>query len=774
MVIYFIVHCWCNDENRVCVSYTEDLQRGHQDMLETAEYNVITKTIVLNEGSADEARENIKQYFMDTFDLDTSLFNHIKSEYLWNRADPLRHPVCWYAAHTATFYINKLRVAGAIKSPHNKHFESTFAVGVDEMSWDDKLEDRDDWPNPEEIFKYRQQVRDIVINVIDTVELKLPIKWDSIFYAVLMGIEHERIHIETSSVLIRQLPVDVFYDESDISPKTPWDNICKVGEFQVGNAPKNELIPVKGKIVNYGREKNDFSQNSSLPVYGWDNEFGEMSVDVPDFKASKYLVSNEEYYEFVLDDGYKTKKYWTDEGWRWVQSTKSTKPKFWIEKNGKYYLRNMLNEIELPWNWPVITNHLEGLAFTSWKSDKLNKTIRLLTEDEWHVLRQLGEYGNIDQPNWEIAPGNINLEYYASECPIDMFQFGTTGFYDIVGNVWQHTLTPQHPFDGFEVHAIYDDFTVPCFGPHHNIIKGGSWISTGNEAIALSRYQFRRHFFQHAGIRYIESDRDLSYLSQLADRNPYDDDDMVNLFTHFAWTKDEYFNIPNYPKRIAEIALNFTKNKPNLSALDVGCATGRTAFELANKYQYVVGIDWTVRLIGVGYRMQENEFLEWTLPEQGDINAHYKVTAKELGIDKTLQRVFFLQNDAQNMDKDVTNFDLIIASNLIDRLSNPLLFLKSIHDRIKIGGIFLLCDPFTWNVQFTAKQNWIGAVVNQTDHQPIYSEDALRKLLTTKNHDNDYHINWKIIQEMDVPLVIKESERKYQHINTHCMVLERV
>ena len=158
----------------------------------------------------------------------------------------------------------------------------------------------------------------------------------------------------------------------------------------------------------------------------------------------------------------------------------------------------MLNEIELPWNWPVIANHLEGLAFTKWKLVKEGRNIRLLTEDEWHVLRQLGEYGDIDQPHWKMAPGNINLEYYASECPVDMFEFGQTGFYDVIGNVWQHTLTPQHPFDGFEVHAIYDDFTVPCFGPHHNIIKGGSWISTGNEAIALSRYQFRRHFFQHA------------------------------------------------------------------------------------------------------------------------------------------------------------------------------------------------------------------------------------------------------------------------------------
>ena len=303
-----------------------------------------------------------------------------------------------------------------------------FAVGVDEMSWDDKLEDRLDWPHPSEIFAYRQQVRESVLAIIDSQPLSLPIEWNSVFWAILMGIEHERIHIETSSVLIRQLPINVFFNQTEKELNTPWDNTCKVGVFShttddvlsfvpnlgaIGHSAQNELIHVSGKYVTYGRKIDDFSHN--LAVYGWDNEYGEMAMSVPDFNASKYLVSNEEYYEFVVDDGYTTQSYWTDEGWRWVQSTASRMPKFWIQKNDKYYLRNMLNEIELPWNWPVIANHLEGLAFTKWKSQRDNKNIRLLTEDEWHVLRQLGEYGDIDQPHWKMAPGNINLEYYASK-----------------------------------------------------------------------------------------------------------------------------------------------------------------------------------------------------------------------------------------------------------------------------------------------------------------------------------------------------------------------
>ena len=67
--------------------------------------------------------------------------------------------------------------------------------------------------------------------------------------------------------------------------------------------------------------------------------------------------------------------------------------------------------------------------------------------------------------------------------------------------MWQWTETPIDEFDGFRVHPVYDDFSVPTFDTRHNIIKGGSWISCGNEATFHARYAFRRHFFQHAGFR---------------------------------------------------------------------------------------------------------------------------------------------------------------------------------------------------------------------------------------------------------------------------------
>ena len=127
---------------------------------------------------------------------------------------------------------------------------------------------------------------------------------------------------------------------------------------------------------------------------------------------------------------------------------------------------------------------------------------RLPTEAEWLCLR-----GNVegDLTTWKTTPGNINNEGYASSCPVDQFEHN--GLFDIVGNVWQWTESTIDGFQGFDVHPLYDDFSTPTFDGKHNLIKGGSWISSGNEVMKNSRYAFRRHFFQHAGFRYVQSDQ---------------------------------------------------------------------------------------------------------------------------------------------------------------------------------------------------------------------------------------------------------------------------
>ncbi|HQQ68494.1 MAG TPA: 5-histidylcysteine sulfoxide synthase, partial [Candidatus Cloacimonadota bacterium] len=532
------------------------------------------KTLILKDTDAEGLRDKVRHYFHATFSIDEKLYELLADDgAFYLRPDPLRHPLVFYLGHTAVFYINKLNIAGIISERINPAFESMFAVGVDEMSWDDLNDAHYDWPAIPRVREYRDAVRVFVDDLIS----KLPapeggITWESPWWAVIMGIEHERIHLETSSVLIRQMPLQ------RLRSLDFW-NICE----DSGTAPQNELLQVKGTEIELGK---DFA----APLYGWDNEYGKKSYHVQDFQASRYLVSNAEYKQFIDAGGYDSQEYWTSEGWAWKSYERAKHPRFWVMgEEGEYFLRTIASLVPMPWNHPVELNYLEAKAFCNWKAQVTGLPIRMPTEAEWYVLRD--GHLDTDQPYWDKAPGNINLEYWASACPVDRFAFGE--FYDIIGNVWQWTETPIAAFPGFKIHPYYDDFSVPTFDTRHNLIKGGSFISTGNEAIRDSRYAFRRHFYQHAGFRYISSPAMV-----VAEDNLYEDDPSIVPFCDLDWGSDFALWLID----------SFRDHLPDLkdgNALNLGCKTGRVSFELARYFTHVSGLDSTARIIQLAARIKE-------------------------------------------------------------------------------------------------------------------------------------------------------------------------
>ena len=74
------------------------------------------------------------------------------------------------------------------------------------MDWDDLNDIHYDWPTVPEVKKYRNQVKKLVLDTI--AKMNSIVDWNSDLWIILMGIEHERIHFETSAVIIRKLPVE--------------------------------------------------------------------------------------------------------------------------------------------------------------------------------------------------------------------------------------------------------------------------------------------------------------------------------------------------------------------------------------------------------------------------------------------------------------------------------------------------------------------------------------------------------------------------------------
>lgn len=697
----------------------------------------VTQTIVLNNGTPQNKRQELLSYFHQTFDQYEQLFSSLACDQAWfEKAIPLRHPLIFYYGHTAAFFVNKLITAKLIADRVDPYIESTVAIGVDEMSWDDLDEKNYRWPTVKEVHDYRCKVRAMVSDFIQTTPIELPITWESPAWVILMGIEHERIHLETSSVLIRQLPIEY------VKPHDYWPRCANVGQ-----APHNQLVEIPGRSLRLGKDYDD-------SLYGWDNEYGRFEVDVAPFKASEYLVSNQEYKAFVDAGGYDTESWWSDEGWAWTTFSKARYPQFWIPDGGRFRYRTMLEEIDMPWNWPVDVNCHEAQAFCRWKSATTGKQIQLPSEAEWYCLRTAID---MDQPWWEQAPGNINLEYWASSCPVDQFRHGE--LCDIIGNVWQWTTTPMDGYEGFRVHPCYDDFSTPTFDGRHNLIKGGSWISTGNYAIKDSRYAFRRHFHQHAGFRYVESSA-----ATCGFDNPYESDALVAQYLAFHFGQN-YFGVPNFPKACAEICRKLSQGRPCTRALDLGCSVGRTSFELARWFEHVDGIDFSARFISVAAQLQEQGKIRYRVPTEGELGDYLTTDLADIGLDDTdVSRIRFTQGDACNLKDLYNDYDLVFAGNLIDRLNNPALFLGMIHQRMRPGGILVITSPYTWLETYTPKENWLGGIRENGEALDTYT--GLQRALGGQFEE--------MAPPVDVPFVIRETARKYQHSVAQCTMWKKI
>jgi len=669
-------------------------------------------------------REEIRAYFHNTYDIFEKIFEVLKSdEIFYQKSEPTRHPMIFYFGHTATFFINKLVYMKIIKERINSEFESIFAVGVDEMEWDDLESSRYKWPKVEDVREYRKKVRSLVDGLISSLPLTLPITQESPMWIILMGIEHERIHIETSLVLHRQMPLK---------------NVKEVREFNIcphsSEAVKNEMIKIEGANVVLGKDK-------SHNLYGWDNEYGKYSQYVDDFKTSKYLVSNGEFMEFVKDGGYENEEFWDDEGRKFLKISGAKHPTFWVFENGKFRYRTLCKLIDMPLDWPVDVNALEAEAFCRYKSKKDGVFYSLPSEAEYRLIYDYA--GLRDIPDFHESRANLNFYHYFSSCPVN--EFGFNGIYDVVGNVWQWSRTPIFGFEGFEVHPAYDDFSVPTYDNRHALILGSSWASSGNLIMKHSRYAFRKHFPQNAGFRYVVSNSDIKI-----EKDVYESDELVSQYCEFQYG-DAYLGVKNFAIECAKIASKFVKNYTK--ALDMGCATGRTTFELAKSFNKVEGIDFSARFIGVGVKLKNEGYIAFSSKTEGDLVQKKRVSIEELGYEKVKEKVSFWQGDACNLKPNFNSYDLILATNLIDRLYNPKLFLESVHNRLNNEGVLILTSPYTWQESSTKKEFWLGGYRDESGKE-VKTIDTLKAILGK---------NFELLHVEDREFVIKETARKFQH-----------
>ena len=743
-------------------------------------------------------RESLQAYFDNTWTLTEVLLGCLQGEEAFMKSPyhELRHPLIFYYGHPAALYVNKLRVAGLLNAPINSYYESIFETGVDEMSWDDLSKNKMPWPSVAEVHRYRKEVYNQVSGVIAglsdeqcaSVSLKSPL------WALAMAFEHERIHLETSSVLISEMPISELLAFPKHLPPYHPSIPTKESSTQLpvlgSHYPANEFISVGAQKVTVGKPR-DF------PSFGWDNEYGERTYEVPAFHATKYKISNGEYLEFVKDGGYAKSELWSEDGWAWRSFRNVKWPSFWVRSGPQglnhFDLRLIFDVVPMPWNWPVAVNFHEAHAYSQWVAARTGKPVRVLTELEHKAIRDdLGKdaHGQPRDPilhhhqTPETGVANMNLAC-SSMSPVDANASNAKGFHDVFGNAWEWTSDYFCALPGFEVHPFYEDFSTPCFDGLHHVIQGGSFISTGNECSVFSRFHFRPHFFQHASFRLAEQSSERLVTSDMDAPGPfvgsypfrrsaaglkaamksnlnrgYSVDGEV--LKHFGSVQQlgaflGNANSDSIPSRrnISELILNGARKigtrLSSARALDIGCGAGGLSFDLAAHVKAVIGVDHHLENVEIARALANKTRLHYTVPAEGALSTDVAIANVA-----SAAQVEFRMSDPMCLPAEMMGFDIVVVNDVIDKVSSPnsiLGRLGGVRGLVASNGLLAIISCFQWNADTTPKSLWLGGYVDANTGKEVSSVVTLTDRLQS---------DFVLVGSQDQPVFWQESSSDYK------------
>jgi len=374
------------------------------------------------------------------------LFDLLDPAGLYDRPIPERNRMIFYLGHMEAFDWNQLgrRYLGA--PSFHPTFDNLFERGIDPEPGQLPSDTPADWPALDEVRSYNAQVR-----------AKLDRLWEEIPRdRRQMVIEHRQMHAETFAYMLHNL--DIRKKRLQRQPPIPRTA-----------PPEHQMITIPAGWATLGRDHGD--------VFGWDNEFQEERIFVPEFRIRRYKVTNGQYLEYVREGG--------------------EAPFFWVPQDQGWKERRMFDTVPLDLNAPVYVTRDQALAFARWKDKALP------TEAQYHRAAFGTPGGEIE----ELPGGNLDFRFWdplpVNATPHDVSHWGVE---QLNGNGWEWTSTVFEPFEGFAAADYYPGYSADFFDGKHFVVKGAS----ARTAAQLTRRSFRNWYrseypYTYTGFRLVEN-----------------------------------------------------------------------------------------------------------------------------------------------------------------------------------------------------------------------------------------------------------------------------
>jgi gamma-glutamyl hercynylcysteine S-oxide synthase len=379
-----------------------------------------------------EKRQQIKQWMQQCRASTLAIFEGIDYDTFCHQAHPDFSPIGWHLGHIA--FTESLwlweRCAG-MPSLFSQAYRRLYAADGLPKTERGKL------PSLEETCDYLDKVRTQVFEYLEIAPLE---EQERLWRFIL---QHESQHCETITLVLKLQRQNAEYPQS--RSETNY-------QLPITNYP---IVEITAGEFDMGNDSIDAS----------DNERPRHRVYLDTYSIDRYPVTCKQYREFMEAGGYQNRKFWSDEGWKWLQENPVTKPLYWID--------------DLDWdNHPVCgVSWYEAEAY----ANKVGK--RLPTEAEWEKAASWNpETGQSSTYPWgETIPDfqlcNHNHQVWQTT-PVNAYPAGksASGCDDMLGNVWEWTASWFDGYDGF-VSYPYPGYSQTYFDGKHRVLKGGSWAT---------------------------------------------------------------------------------------------------------------------------------------------------------------------------------------------------------------------------------------------------------------------------------------------------------
>ncbi|QHL86209.1 ergothioneine biosynthesis protein EgtB [Nibribacter ruber] len=268
-----------------------------------------------------------------------------------------------------------------------------------------------------EVLAYRQHVNQAMETLLQS---ELSEKQADLAALIELGLQHEQQHQEL-------LITDIKYILScnPLLPEYLPEESPVSGPIS-GKQPKNEWVTVPEGLYTIGHQGDGFC---------FDNELNPHQVFLAEFKARAWLVTNQEFLQFMEAGGYENFVYWLAEGWDLVQQQQWQAPLYWVQQDGHWYHYTLHGLQQVDLQAPVThISFYEALAYANWSGH------RLLTEFEWEALAQL----HAGTP----AAGNF-LESRRMQPQAACLADENFAVAQLLGDAWEWTYSAYLPYPGF-------------------------------------------------------------------------------------------------------------------------------------------------------------------------------------------------------------------------------------------------------------------------------------------------------------------------------------